>query len=122
MNRIKIKAGNVTAEAELNDSATADAIWQALPINGTAHIWGDEIYFTIPLALDIENGKEIVLSGDLGYWPTGKAFCIFFGPTPISGPDEIRPASEVNVFGKVTGNPKVFTQVQEGESITIERT
>lgn len=122
MNRIRITVGNVTAEAELNDTQTADAIWQELPINSAAHIWGDEIYFTIPLALDIENGKEIVLSGDLGYWPTGKAFCIFFGPTPISGPDEIRPASEVNVFGKVTDNPKVFKQVQEGESITIERT
>ena len=121
MKQIKITADGVTALAELNDTQTANAIWEELPISGTAHLWGDEIYFTIPLALDLENGQKIVLLGDLGYWPTGKAFCIFFGQTPISGPDEIRPASEVNVFGKVTGNSKVFTQIKEGAPITIER-
>jgi len=121
MRQIKITAADVTALAELNDSQTANAIWQALPIESTTHIWGDEIYFTIPLALDLNNGQEIVLLGDLGYWPTGKAFCIFFGQTPISDPDEIRPASAVNVFGKVTGDPEVFKQVEEGTSITIEK-
>jgi len=121
MKRIKITAGNITAEAELNDSATANSIWEALPLESTTHTWGREIYFNIPLTLDLENGQEIVLLGDLGYWPTGKAFCIFFGQTPISGPNEIRPASAVNVFGKLTGDPKLFTQIKEGTIITIER-
>lgn len=121
MNRIRIVAGDVTADAELNESATADAIWEVLPIESTTHTWGQEIYFTIPLTLDLNNGQEIVLLGDLGYWPTGKAFCIFFGQTPISGPNEIRPASAVNVFGRLTGDPELFMQVKEGTRITIER-
>ena len=121
MKRIRITAGDITTEAELNDTHTADAIWQALPISASVNTWGDEIYFDIPVDLDLENGQEIVLSGDLGYWPTGSAFCIFFGPTPISSPGEIRPASEVNVFGRVTGDPRVFTQVKEGDGIDIEK-
>jgi hypothetical protein len=121
MKRIRITAGDITAEAELNETHTAEAIWQALPISGTANKWGDEIYFAIPVDMDLENGQEIVLSGDLGYWPTGNAFCIFFGPTPVSGPGEIRPASEVNVFGRVSGDPRVFTPVKEGNSIRIEK-
>jgi len=121
MKRIKITAGDVTAEAELNDTHTAEAIWQALPISGAANKWGEEIYFGIPVDLEPENGQKIVLLGDLGYWPTGNAFCIFFGPTPISGSDEIRPASEVNVFGRISGNPGVFTRVREGDRIDIEK-
>jgi len=121
MKRIRIKAGDVTAEAELNGTQTAEAIWEALPMESSTRTWGDEIYFTIPLKLGLNNGQEIVLLGDLGYWPTGKAFCIFFGQTPISGPDEIRPASEVNIFGKITSDLKVFMQIKEGTPIVIEK-
>ncbi len=121
MKRIKITAGEVTAEAELNDTTTAEAIWQALPISGTANKWGDEIYFDIPVNLKPENGQKMVLLGDLGYWPTGNAFCIFFGLTPISAPGEIRPASEVNVFGRISGDPRVFTRVKEGDGIDIAK-
>ena len=121
MKRIRIKAGDITAEAELNGTQTAEAIWEALPMESSTRTWGDEIYFTIPLKLGLNNGQEIVLLGDLGYWPTGKAFCIFFGQTPISGPDEIRPASEVNIFGKITSDLKVFMQIKEGTLIVIEK-
>ena len=119
--QIIINAGSVKAKAEIDDSKTADGIWKALPIKGTANLWGDEIYFEIPVELKLENSKEIVSSGDLGYWPSGSCFCIFFGPTPMSKGNEIRPASAVNVFGKVIGDAKIFKQVKEGESIVIER-
>lgn len=119
--QIIIKAGSVKAKAEIDDSKTADAIWKALPIKGTVNLWGDEIYFETPVELKLENSKELVSAGDLGYWPSGSCFCIFFGPTPMSRGKEIRPASAVNVFGKVTGDPKAFKQVKEGESIVIER-
>lgn len=119
--QIIIKAGSVKAKAEIDDSKTADAIWKALPIKGTTNLWGDEIYFEIPVELKLENSKELVSAGDLGYWPSGSCFCIFFGPTPMSRGEEIRPASAVNVFGKVTGDSKVFKQVKENESIMIER-
>jgi uncharacterized protein len=117
--KIQISVGAIEAEAELNDTRTAQAIWETLPIKGRANLWGDEIYFSIPLSLKLEAGQELVSIGDLGYWPDGNAFCIFFGPTPVSQGDEIRPASPVTVFGKVIGDAKVFKKVATGTRITI---
>ncbi len=121
MRKIKITAGDVSATAVLKDTKTANAIWDALPIQARANTWGDEIYFAIPVMLDEENAQEVVGMGDLGYWPPGHAFCIFFGRTPVSRGNEIRPASPVNVFGKVDGDPKVFTRVRDGAKIILEK-
>ncbi|MGE5617663.1 MAG: cyclophilin-like fold protein [Sphingomonadaceae bacterium] len=121
MKKILIKAGDVSATAELNDTKTAEAIWSALPIEARASTWGDEIYFSIPVRLGTERGQEVVAMGDLAYWSPGNAFCIFFGPTPASRGNEIRPASEVTVFGKVEGDPKLFKNVPSGARITLER-
>ncbi|MFQ5840353.1 MAG: cyclophilin-like fold protein [Candidatus Methylomirabilales bacterium] len=119
--RIQITAGDVSAEAELNDTATAEAVWQALPINARANTWGDEIYFAIPVKAEQEpDAKEVVNLGELGYWPPGRAFCIFFGPTPASRGQEIRPASAVNVIGRVVGNATLFKQVPDGARVQIE--
>jgi len=118
--KIRITAGEVEATAELNDTRTAQAIREALPITGRANLWGDEIYFSIPVNLGLEAGQEVVSIGDLGYWPDGKAFCIFFGPTPVSQRDEIRPASPVTVFGKVIGDPAIFKKVAPRTKITIK--
>jgi len=121
MRKIKITAGSVEAEATLAEGKTADAVWDALPIEAQANTWGEEIYFSIPVNCKPENPKEVVELGDLGYWPPGTAFCIFFGATPMSRGNEIRPASAVNVFGKVEGDPKVFKQVRSAEKVTIEK-
>ncbi|HXZ94531.1 MAG TPA: cyclophilin-like fold protein [Dehalococcoidia bacterium] len=117
--KIQISVGVIEAEAELNDTKTAQAIWEALPITGRANLWGDEIYFSIPVKLKLETGQELVSTGDLGYWPDGNAFCMFFGRTPVSQGDEIRPASPVTVFGKVIGDAKLFKKVAAGTKITI---
>jgi hypothetical protein len=119
--QIRITAGSVSALAELNTTKTAEAIWQTLPLKAKANTWGDEIYFAIPVKMELENGQEVVNLGDLGYWPEGNAFCIFFGLTPVSQGNEIRPASAVNIFGRVTTDPKVFQKVKRGEPVTIER-
>ena len=122
MNRtILIKASGIELDAALNNSRTAEAIWAALPITASANTWGDEIYFTIPVKVELEKGQDLVEVGDLGYWPPGSAFCIFFGPTPMSGGEEIRPASAVTVFGKVTGAATALRRVSSGAQITIER-
>jgi hypothetical protein len=117
---IRITAGAVSVEAELNDSKTAAAIAAALPISARGDTWGDEIYFDVGLALPAEAPRETVALGDLGYWPPGRAFCIFFGPTPMSRGDEIRPASAVDVIGRVLGDPRAFTRVRSGTRVTIE--
>jgi hypothetical protein len=119
--KIRIRVGKIEVTAELNDTRTAQAIWEALHIKGHVNLWGDEIYFPIPLSLELEAGHEVVSIGDLGYWPDGNAFCIFFGPTPVSQGDEIRPASPVTVFGKVIGDATVFKKIAEGTKITIRR-
>ena len=121
MRRIRIIAGDISANASLNDSATADAIWHALPIESRANTWGDEIYFDIPVFLDeAEGASAVVQIGDLGYWPTGNAFCIFFGRTPVSRGDEIRAASAVNIFGQIQGKAGVFKGVADGTLIRVE--
>jgi len=119
-NKIRITAGAIEAGAELNNTETAEAIWQALPIKGRVNLWGDEVYFSIPLSLQLEAGQEVVSVGDLGYWPDGNAFCIFFGPTPASQRDEIRPASPVTVFGRVIGDATIFKKVPARTKITIK--
>lgn len=122
MRRIRIRSGKVEATATLDDSPTSQAIWDALPMRGQANRWGEEIYFTIPVSLDLaENAREVVEVGELGYWPPGRAFCIFFGRTPVSRGDEVRAASPVNVFGRVEGDAKVFKQVRDGDPIFLER-
>ena len=117
---IRITAGSVTVEAELNDSRTAAAIVKALPIEAKAETWGDEIYFSIGQSLPGESPREVVELGDLGYWPPGQAFCIFFGPTPMSRGDEIRPASAVNVVGRVVGDARALVRVRAGSRVRIE--
>ncbi|HOY62152.1 MAG TPA: cyclophilin-like fold protein [bacterium] len=120
--KIKITAGAAEAEAVLNDSATADSIWNALPISARANVWGDEIYFSIPVS---ESGsadaREVVESGELGYWPPGNAFCVFFGLTPASRGGEIRAASPVNPVGRVSGDAKIFKKTRAGDSVTIDK-
>jgi hypothetical protein len=118
---IKITVGTVCAQATLNDSRTARAIWDALPIEAKAQTWGDEIYFAIGVDEAEDSAKAVVELGDLGYWPPGHAFCIFFGPTPASQGDEIRPASPVNVVGRVTGDAITFKRVKSGARVVIER-
>ncbi len=122
MKKIRVITGEIYAVAELSSSKTSDAIWDALPIENTVNTWGDEIYFEIPVKSTLdETAKEVVEKGELGYWPTGKAFCIFFGPTPASQGDEIRPASAVNIVGRVEGDVDVFKSIRDGTVIKLER-
>ena len=120
--KIRILVSELKVEAELNEAKTAQLIWETLPIEGKANLWGEEIYFAIPVKTGLEQGaREVVLAGELGYWPTGHAFCIFFGPTPASRGEEIRAASAVNIIGKVLSDPKVFLKVKEGSKIVLEK-
>jgi len=122
MNRITISAGDVSMAAELNDAPTARQIWEALPIEGTAHTWGDEIYFEIPVLADQEaDARAEVEVGELGYWPVGHAFCVFFGPTPASTDERPRAYSPVNILGRVLGDATQFRTVETGTRVRIAR-
>jgi len=119
--KIRISAGGIVGEATLDDSETAVSIWKALPIDAKAEVWGDEIYFDVALTLRAESPRAVVELGDLGYWPPGRAFCVFLGPTPSSRGDEIRPASPVNVFGRLLGDPTRFKKVRAGTAVRVEQ-
>jgi uncharacterized protein len=108
---ISIIIGDITVTAELNDSATSKLLADKLPIEADYNTWGDEIYFTIPVKTGSENPKSVVKAGEIGYWPPGNAFCIFYGATPGSTVDEIRPASPVNPLGHIKGNPDIFKKI-----------
>jgi uncharacterized protein len=119
--RIALRIGTLSMEAELNETTTAKKIAAALPLRTSFNTWGDEIYFAIPVdaALD-DSAQEAVELGDLGYWPPGKALCIFFGQTPVSQPGKIRPASAVNVIGKVLGDATQFKTVMREREVVVE--
>ena len=122
MPQIIITANSVTVKATLNDSPLAQELWLALPLEGQASIWGDEIYFGIPITADEEPGaKEIVEVGTLAYWPSGNAFCIFYGPTPVSRDQRPRAYSPVNILGMVEGDATVFRSVPQGVTIQLAR-
>ncbi len=122
MRKIKITSGEVEISATLYETDTASAIWHALPLAGEVNRWGDEIYFEIPVTLSQEKeARESVRIGELGYWPTGNAFCIFFGKTPVSTEGEIKAASPVNVFGRMDGDPSILKKIPQGVEIKIER-
>jgi hypothetical protein len=119
--KIKITADKVVVEAELDDSATAKSIVDVLPIKANARRWGGEIYFPILVTAALEDtSREVLEAGELGYWPTGKAFCMFFGPTPASDGDEIRAASAVNIVGKMKGDWSGLWDVADGADVLIE--
>lgn len=120
--RIRITAGKVSAIAELDSSPTAQAIWSALPIKASANRWGEEVYFEIPVQLEEGAGaRQVMQVGELGYWPVGSAFCVFFGPTPVSEGSEPRAYSNVNPFGQVEGDASVFASVRSGTRVSVER-
>ncbi|MDW8069796.1 MAG: cyclophilin-like fold protein [Anaerolineae bacterium] len=122
MRRIRITAGDVSLLAELNESETARRIWELLPIEGRANTWGDEIYFEIPLRMGSEPGARAEVEvGELGYWPVGHAFCIFFGPTPASTGNEPRAYSPVNVVGRILGDATRLRAVPDGAPVHVER-
>jgi hypothetical protein len=122
MKAIRITVGDAVLNAELNDSGTAQKVWEVLPLACAFNTWGDEIYFSIPVEAGPENPQAVVQKGDLGYWPPGHAFCIFYGRTPASEGDEIRPASPVNPLGRVLDDVTALKKAAgKADQIKIEK-
>lgn len=120
--KILIKFGELETEAILNESPVAQAIWEDLPMESIVNLWGKEIYFETQVTspLSSEATAEVKL-GDIGYWPMGRAVCIFFGPTPLSHAQEIVPAAPVVIIGKMAGDIECLNQIEENEIVVITR-
>ena len=119
---IKIDTGGLEVNGWLNETDTANKVWEALPITGNMNLWGDEIYFTIPVDAELEkDASEAVNLGDIAYWPRGKAMCIFLGKTPASTGDEPRAVSPVNIIGGIESVEKLLGRVKQDDTIHIRR-
>ncbi len=115
MKTITISVQGITLKADLADTLTTQAIWQVLPVEGVANRWGDEIYFEIPVVVSQEpEARADVEVGELGYWPVGHAFCIFFGPTPASTDERPRAYSPVNILGRGLGFEQLIEAINAG--------
>jgi uncharacterized protein len=121
MKKLRLSAGQIEVTIALEDGPITEALWASLPLRAPAQRWGAEIYFAAPLRVKGGKGQPLVDSGDVAFWEPGRVVCIFFGPTPISAPGEIRPTSEVTVFGKVEGDPTILEGVSAGAEIVVER-
>ena len=118
--KILISADGITAEGILHESPCSNAIWDSLPLDGSVNLWGKEIYFGIPLALEEDStAQDVVELGAIAYWPPGRAFCLFFGQTPVSHEDECRAASPVNLMGYITTDLSELNKISSGATITV---
>jgi hypothetical protein len=103
--------GEIRAKLLLDKNPeTCKLIWDSLPLELNLARWGEELYGEIPVAIGKENTQVDCEVGDIGYWPDGNGFCIFFGPTPMSKDDKPKAASPVNIFAKIEGDAKIFNQ------------
>ncbi len=121
MKQLKMTIGGVEITAELFDTPTAAAIWEALPFSSTARTWGEEVYFDTPVSAEPEDdARDVVEAGELAFWLAGSAIAIGFGPTPVSKGDEIRLASPCNIWGRAVDDVRGLVDVRDGAPITVE--
>ena len=118
---IKIFVDSIAIKGVLNETSTADLFWENLPMEHTISTWGNEIYFNTAIIADEEDSVPTVDLGDIAYWPPGQAICLFYGPTPMSVGKEIRPASPVNLVGKIDDDVTPLKLISSGALIRIER-
>ncbi|MEL0106380.1 MAG: cyclophilin-like fold protein [Rhodospirillaceae bacterium] len=121
MNTIKMTIGDVVIRAELFDTPTANAIYQALPFDASANTWGEEVYFSVPVSAPLEHdARDVVEAGELAFWVEGTSIAIGFGRTPISQGDEIRLAARTNIWGRALDDVRQLKSIPSGALIKVE--
>lgn len=123
MRRLRLEIGPVTLTAELFETPTAEALWQAAPFDARANTWGEEVYFSTPVSAAREaDARDVVEAGELAFWVEGDSIAVGFGRTPVSRGDEIRLAAAVNSWGRTADDVTALSAVGDGAAIRVEKT
>ena len=102
--KIQIEVNEIVLEGELKDSLLGEKVEALIPFHSNGRVWGQELYFPIPLKSQLSKPQDLMEVGDIAFWTEGSCLCLFYGPTPISSENEIRAASAVEVVGKFRGD------------------
>ena len=106
--------------AALEDTPTARALIAALPVKSSASIWGEEVYFEVPVAAKLEtDAQQIVEPGTVCFWTEGGALALPFGRTPISEDARPKLVSRCNVLGRIEGDSRALASVRAGDPVTV---
>jgi hypothetical protein len=119
--RIRIQWAGGELKATLEDTPTARKLMEALPCDGVASTWSEEVYFEVPVEAELEkDARQVVEPGTVCFWVEGSSLALPFGPTPVSRGDECRLVTRVNVLGKIEGDARQLGSVRPGEAIHVE--
>ena len=120
MKKAYIKIGMYDIKINFFDTNTAKLIYSKLPIVSKVNFWGNEVYFITDLKIKLEdNARQIVKKGELAYWSQGYPVAIGYGPTPISKGNEIRLASDCNIWGETEFNLGKLNNLESNQEIVI---
>ena len=120
MPRIRFDFASLVLDAELHDTPTAQLVAAALPIASAALVWGEEVYFEVPVEAARESdARAVVVPGEIAYWPEGACIAIGFGRTPISKGEETRLVSPCNIFAKALSDVKALAAVKASARIKV---
>ena len=119
--QIQIRIADIILTATLRNTPTAQAILAALPIDSRAQTWGEEVYFSTPISVELEpDARDVVQPGELAFWIEGSCIAIGFGPTPISQGDEIRLAAPTNIWADTADDVRQLKIIQTGDPIHVD--
>jgi hypothetical protein len=119
--KIKFVINGIKIRARLRNTPTANKVAHALPLSSTAETWGEEVYFSVPVATELErDAKSVVEAGEIAFWVEGSCMAIGFGPTPISQGEEIRLAAATNIFADACDDVTALKSVPAGAAVTVD--
>lgn len=115
--RLIVRGEEAEIIVELDEGPVARELWERLPLETSATLRGEEVYFPVllPTATEAPEPKAVEV-GDVAYWPPEHALCLFCGDTDART-DKGDPLSPV---GRIVGGMENCGLVRQNETLRIE--